>query len=268
MRRRWDAIIDVNGQRPAQLERSVALDAGWYLFISTLNAYADLSRPGIEEDSPTIVEFDPTDEAQAYGGNKAACERIVRERFGERTTIVRPGLIVGAWDYTGRFSYWPQRALRGGRFIVPGPEFRAVQFVDVRDLAAFAALAITREIGGAYNVVGPAAPFSLEGVGRVCVAAAAERGIASEAVPIRSEVLLDAGVQPWIDIPMWLEDPQYAALFEVSCGKAVAAGLEHHSPLETIRALMDWLSRQDSAIAASPGLSTEREAALLQEFAR
>ncbi len=264
---RWDAIIDVSGQRPEQLERSAGLDAGWYLFISTLNVYADLSRPVVHEESSTIVEFDSSDEAMAYGGNKAACERIVCDRFGERATIFRPGLIVGPWDYTGRFSYWPQRALRGGRFIVPEPPSRPVQFADVRDLAAFAVLAVSQRRDGAYNIVGPNRRFSLGELVRTCVAVAAEREIVSHAVSLRSEALIAAGIEPWTDIPMWLDDPQYAGLFEASYAKAVGAGLKHHSPLETVRALVDWLSQPESTSAAKPGLSTEREAQLLQQLA-
>ena len=37
-------------------------------------------------------------------------------------------------DPTGRFTYWPHRIARGGDVLVPGPAWRQVQFVDVRDL--------------------------------------------------------------------------------------------------------------------------------------
>jgi 2'-hydroxyisoflavone reductase len=268
LRKRWDAIVDVSGQRPDQIARSVDLNAGWYLFVSTLNVYADLSKPGVDEASPTISDFDPSDEAKAYGGNKAGCERAVRERFGENATVLRPGIIVGRWDYTGRFSYWPRRALRGGRFIVPGPESRPVQFADVRDLASFAALAITQGISGVFNVAGPREPLRFGDLARTCVTAAAERGVAAEAMPVRSEKLIGAGIEPWTDIPMWLEDPEFAGIFKVSHGKAAAAGLKHRSPLDTVRAIVDWLSEPESELATKPGLSEQREAELLQEFAR
>lgn len=267
LRERWDAIVDVSGQRPDQIARSIDLSAGWYLFVSTLNVYADLSKPNVNEASPTIIEFDPGNEAMAYGGNKAACERAVRERFGESATILRPGIIVGRWDYTGRFSYWPRRALRGRPFIVPGPESRRVQFADVRDLAAFAALAITQGTSGVFNVAGPREPLQLGDLARICVTAAAERGVAAGAVPVRSEKLIAAGLEPWTDIPLWLEDPQFAGIFEVSHENAIGAGLKHRSPLDTVRAVMGWLSEPESELATKPGLSEQREAELLQEFA-
>ncbi len=38
--------------------------------------------------------------------------------------IVRPGLIVGPHDPTGRFTYWPHRLARGGELLAPGPPER------------------------------------------------------------------------------------------------------------------------------------------------
>ena len=49
-----------------------------------------------------------------YGALKALCEAEVEGVFGERALIVRPGLIVGPYDPTGRFTYWAHRRARGG----------------------------------------------------------------------------------------------------------------------------------------------------------
>jgi 2'-hydroxyisoflavone reductase len=230
-----------------------------------LNAYADLSPPGVDETSPTIVEFDPTDEAMAYGGNKASCERLVQARFGERSTILRPGIIVGPWDYTGRFAYWPRRALHGGSFVVPAPASRPLQFIDARDLAAFAARAMTHRIAGVYNAAGPRKRFSLGELAQTCVAAAAERGIASNAIYADGSVLVADGIVPWTDIPLWLEEPAFAGLFDVENREALAAGLQLRAPMTTVRSVMDWLSQPDSASAASPGLSFERESEIMKK---
>src|SRR6185312_4631131 len=124
----WDAVIDVAAYEPANLERPLELRCKRYVFISTVSVYRDFSQIGITEESPVYETFDPADEAQRYGGNKAACERLVRERFGDRSAILRPGLIVGPWDPTGRFSYWCERTMRGGTFIVPSPPQRTVEF--------------------------------------------------------------------------------------------------------------------------------------------
>lgn len=263
---RWDAVIDVSGQRPEQLWRSTELDAGWYLFISTLNVYADLSHAGVDETAPTIAEFDPNDAAMAYGGNKASSERLVRARFGNHCTIVRPGIIAGPWDFTGRVTYWPRRALHGGRFIVPAPGSRSLQFIDARDLAAFAVRAITHRVAGTFNAAGPAERFSLGELADVCVAAAAERGVTAETVLVDAGPLIAAGVEPWTDIPMWLEEREFCGIFEVDNRKAIAAGLDLRPQVETMRALMDWLLQSDSAGAAAPGLSFERESEIIKNL--
>jgi len=264
---RWDGVVDVSGQEPAHVQRSCELNAAWYVFISTLNVYADLARDGVEETAATIEAFDPTDEAMAYGGKKAASERIVRDRFGERATVLRPGIIVGRWDYTGRFSYWPRRALRGGRFIVPGPPSRALQLIDARDLAAFAARALSERIGGEYNAVGPRDRFSIGELAETCAAAALERGLGAEPVFVDGEALIACGVEPWTDLPMWIASSPFDGIFSVSNEKAVAAGLEHRAPIESVRSLMDWLVTPEGEAAATPGLSAEREAELLQSLA-
>jgi 2'-hydroxyisoflavone reductase len=236
---RWDAVIDVSGQRPEQLRRSTELDAGWYLFISTLNVYADLSKPGIDETSPTIAAFDSTDEAMAYGGNKAACERLVQARFADRATIVRPGIIVGPWDYTERFTYWPRRAFRGERLVVPLPRSRPVQFIDARDLAAFVVRAITERLAGAFNAAGPRERFSLAELANTCIAAALEHGIESQIELVDAQTLMASGVTPWTDVPLWIEEPAFAGMFEVDNRKAIAAGLELRPPIEIVRSFMN-----------------------------
>jgi 2'-hydroxyisoflavone reductase len=65
------------------------------------------------------IAEDDRDRARHYGPQKAACERVVAAAFGARALIVRPGLIVGPRDPTGRFSHWPWRALAGGEILVP-----------------------------------------------------------------------------------------------------------------------------------------------------
>jgi 2'-hydroxyisoflavone reductase len=262
----WNAVIDVSGQLPEQLERSCELETDWYLFVSTLSVYTDLSKLGVDEEAPTIEAFDPSDEAAAYGGNKASCERIVLRQFGKRATIVRPGIIVGRWDYTGRFTYWPRRALQGGPFIVPAPRTRPVQFVDVDDLAAFAVRAVAQRRGGTYNVVGPRDAFSMGALIDGCVAAAAERGVCAEPIVLDGDRLIAKGVEPWTDLPMWVADPSYAGLFSASNARAIDAGLEFRPPTQTLRSLIDWIGMPEAVVAARPGLSREREAQILDEL--
>jgi 2'-hydroxyisoflavone reductase len=131
---RWDAVIDTSGYLPQVVARSAQALAsgGRYLFVSSISAY---SGEGFHEDAPLQAAPDPLPDAwtpETYGGLKAACEAIVRARFGERALVVRPGLIVGPHDPTDRFTWWPARIARGGRVAAPGRPERTVQFIDVR----------------------------------------------------------------------------------------------------------------------------------------
>src|SRR5207248_10670207 len=86
----WDVAIDVAAYEPRAVDLAVGALRGRverYLFVSTLSVYADHSTRQ-REDEPVL-------RADSYGGKKAACEEIVRQAFGDRSLIARPGLIVG-----------------------------------------------------------------------------------------------------------------------------------------------------------------------------
>ena len=257
----WDAIVDTCCYRPEQMQRSLELRTDRYVMISTVNVYADLRLPGTAETAPLIEEFDPSDEAAAYGGNKAACERLVMERYPRARLILRPGLIAGRWDPTGRFTYWCERLLRGGRVLAPGEPNRLIQFVDASDIAAFIAHALSHGVAGDFNMVGPAAPTTMATFIETCAQVAASRGAPPAQIVWTDETfLLENGVEPWRDLPLWLTDLQYAGILALDNGKALAAGFTPRPIAETIRAVLDWLAEGD---AARTGLAPEREAELL-----
>jgi 2'-hydroxyisoflavone reductase len=258
----WDAIVDTSGQRPEQLQRSLELRTERYLFVSSVNVYRDLSVAGISEAAPTIEDFDPDDEELSYGGNKAACERLVLERYPREGIVFRPGLIAGRWDGSGRFTYWCERFLRGGRVLAPGLPTRPVQFIDAADLAHFAEHLLSNSISGVFNVAGPAAPTTMERLLRECAQVAAERGAPPAAVTwANNEFLLERGVQEWLELPLWLTDPRFAGILEISNAKALAAGLRPRAIAETVRAALDWTKPEGRT--NNVGMSAERETELL-----
>ena len=157
----WDAVIDTCGYVPSQLETSTQFLRGratQYVFISSISAL-DLSGPSADESTPVLrlpegaSRTDMTPET--YGALKALCEAAVTAAFGDKALIVRPGLIVGPYDPTDRFTYWPERVARGGSILAPvGPQL-FVQFIDARDLAQWIVLQVERNKVGAFNVTGP-----------------------------------------------------------------------------------------------------------------
>ncbi|HEY1974973.1 MAG TPA: NAD-dependent epimerase/dehydratase family protein [Candidatus Baltobacteraceae bacterium] len=261
----WDAVVDVAAMEPANLERTLELRCKRYVFISTVSVYTDSATIGMTEDGPVCETFDPNDEAQRYGGNKVACERLVRERFGDRATILRPGLIVGPWDHTGRFSYWCERAMRGGAFVAPLPADQKVQFVDASDVAGFVERAISHDIGGTFNVIGPKETTTMGDLLALCAKAAGERGAPSgKPVWLESSFLLERGVKPWSDLPLWLPGDELQGILQTDRSRADAAGLELRTGLETVRRTMAFLTAHPEFLARG-GLTPEREAELLRE---
>ena len=76
----------------------------------TADPYALGSRAASEEEL----------EGDSYGALKVLCEAMVTEAYGEASTlIVRPGIVAGACDPSGRLTYWPQRVARGGTTLAP-----------------------------------------------------------------------------------------------------------------------------------------------------
>jgi 2'-hydroxyisoflavone reductase len=158
---RWDAVIDNSGYFPRQVSASAKLLAprvNQYIFISSISVYADNSAEGQDETAQLGVTPDPSVEKiteQTFGPLKALCEKTTEQALPGCTTVVRPGYIVGPDDPSGRFTYWPVRIDRGGEVLAPGAPVDPVQFIDVRDLAAWLITLVERGTTGVFNAAGP-----------------------------------------------------------------------------------------------------------------
>jgi 2'-hydroxyisoflavone reductase len=244
--RSWDAVIDVAGYVPAVVRRSAELlrDSGRYVFVSSISVYANFDEPW-DESGPTADLGDaPVDELAKdysnYGPLKALCEAEVEGVFGDRALIVRPGLIVGPHDPTGRFTYWPHRLARGGEILAPAPPERLAQFVDVRDLAEWMVDAIARELSGVFNATSEGIPWGelLDG---------------ANVTWVPDEFLQEHEVGEWMELPLWIAGTG----LRVDVGRIVAEGLRTRPLAETL-----------AGAAGAPdvegvGLTPEREAELL-----
>jgi 2'-hydroxyisoflavone reductase len=243
---------------------------GRYLFISTISVYSQVTEPHADEDAPVGVLDDPTTESSeggTYGPLKAACEKAVLDVFGaERTTIVRPGLVVGRFDPTDRFTYWVRRVWRGAEMLAPGGPDVQLQWVDVRDLARFAVHLVEREVAGVFNAVRPPDTVTMGDLLLAAEEAAAGsrsggRDGASNLTWVDWEFLAARDVRPWADLPAWLPSGSNQ-LLRLSSQRAVAAGLQTSPLLDTVADVLAWDSERGMP-ALKTGLSTEREAELL-----
>jgi 2'-hydroxyisoflavone reductase len=263
--RRWDAVIDVNGYLPRHVRASAELLAGaadLYLFISTISVYADFTVPGLDEDAP-LLEPEPGDaEAEkippggGYGRLKVLCERAVREACPDRALIVRPCIVVGPWDGSGRFSWWVERAARGGEALAPGRPDRPVELIDARDLAAWALRMVERHATGTFNAAGPEKTLSMREMLETCREAT---GGDARFTWVDDGFLAERGVE----LPFWqLEETEGYDL--VDNRRALSQGLILRPLAESARDVHAWVAA-DPAARAPEGLPRDREAALLAE---
>jgi len=264
--REWDAVIDPSGFVPRIVRASAELLRGrarHYVFVSSASVYAEPYVPGFDETAPTVGLEDPASEEvlRDYGALKAVCEDVVRELFPDAHTNVRAGLIVGPHDASGRFTYWPLRASLGGDVLAPGPAERLTQFIDVRDLAAWMVDACRRGLSGTFNATGE--PLPLASVLAAC-------GI-SQPVWVDEAFLLEQGVGPWMEVPLWIPAAEEAFL-QMSVAKAVAAGLSFRPVEETARDTLAWAKAAAAELVTetpygTAGLDPAREVELLRAWA-
>ncbi|MDQ3283850.1 MAG: NAD-dependent epimerase/dehydratase family protein [Acidobacteriota bacterium] len=268
--REWDAVIDNPTTLPRWVRDAAAIlkgHADQYLFISTISVYADNSKTNMDETDKTIVLEDPTIETinspEAYGGLKALSEKEAEKAFPGKTTIVRPGLIVGAGDNSDRFSYWPLRIARGGEVLAPGNPTDPVQFIDARDLGEWTIRLLEQKTYGTFNATGPAHPLTmaemLYGIKAVTTAGA-------QFTWVPAEFLEAQKVGPWMDMPVWIPPSGDSAGFATrNINRALAAGLTFRpladTATETIRFAASRPAERNEKMRA--GLKPEREAEVL-----
>src|SRR3954462_6317101 len=260
--RSFDAVVDTSGYVPRIVAETMdALGAvGHYTFVSSISVYADLTTPPTEESAVRELE-QPTEEwREAYGELKADCEDEVRARFPD-AFVPRPGLIVGPWDPTGRFTYWPQRFAAGGRVLAPAPPDADAQVIDGRDLADWIVRAAESGLAGTYNAVDCPIPRSelVETCERVA-------GKDAEVVWVDGAFLAEHEVGEGMELPLWLIDPAFAAMLSVDPSAAFAAGLEPRPLEETVRDTLAWVQAGDAPADTPAGLDRAKEQAVLDAW--
>jgi 2'-hydroxyisoflavone reductase len=251
----WDAVIDTSAYVPRQVRAAAqALQGrvGHYQLVSSISVYASLGPDGVDETGALATLDDPKVEAingQTYGGLKVLCEQAAHQSLGPRCLVTRPGLIVGPHDPTGRFSWWVQRLQRGGEVLAPGDPSTPVQFIDVRDLAAWMLLQAERGTTGVFNLTGPNTPLTMGGL---LEEARHVLNPGATLTWVDEPWLLDAGVQPWTDLPVWLPRAQ-AGLHRTHTGRAQATGLQCRPLACTLRDTAAWLADAGAGVGAGAG---------------
>lgn len=251
-----DVVIDV-ATNPDHVARALGQfpDARW-IYVSTISVYPVVTQPAGTPETTPVCE--PATSG-GYGGLKVACENLVR---ASNHVIVRPGLIVGPGDPTGRFTYWPARIDRasadGMPYIAPGEGDEWVQWIDVRDLADWCVVLAGSTITGTFDAVAPAVTrdeFLIE----LSTIAHPTPVWLSAAELSRHEVSFWAGDRA---IPLWIPVAEMAGLMARDHRPAESAGLRTRPLAVTARDTLSW----HHAGGPAGGLTRAEELAVLAEL--
>jgi 2'-hydroxyisoflavone reductase len=269
--REWDVVFDVNCYVPRLARDAASLLKGSvdrYLFVSTGSVYdfTQLTPHADESATLEVLEDETTEEwmGPAYGGLKVLCEKAVEEIMPGRVFIPRLGVVAGPHDPTDRMTYWVTRVARGGEVLVPGAPDRPIQFIDARDLAAFAVSAMEKGLVGIYNTIGRS--MSWQDWLDACRAASGsdptytwidDLGFFQENI--------DMQAKPYGVLPGAVPAP-LAQLFTMKSDRAMAEGLTYRPAEETARDILAWDRTRPADAERRAGLTPDQEQMLLEKW--
>lgn len=266
--KRWDVCIDnsASNYKWVRLSAGLLKDAvHQYIYVSSISAYSDFSHPGMDVDAPTYTYetagVSPDAEKLPYGLQKALSEKEAEKALPGRTTIVRPGLIVGPRDTSDRFTYWPVRIQRGGEVLAPGTPDDPTQIIDARDLTGWMIRLAENDTTGIFNATG-----RTRGMAELLYGIHASVSVPATFTWVDAAFLAAHDVKPWSDMPVWIPPTGDMAGFgRIDIHRAVDAGLTFRPLGETTRDTLAWWREQPADRQASPraGLEPAREAKVL-----
>lgn len=265
----WDAVVDTWSGAPAVVRESARLladRAAHYGYVSSRSVYRWPIPPGADESAPVVDADAGSTDPSDYAAAKRGGELAVLESFAGRSLLTRAGLILGPHEDVGRLPWWLDRISRGGPVVAPGPRDRGLQYVDARDLAAWMLDAAARALDGTFDAVSRPGHTTTAELLETCNEVT---GGGAELVWVAPEVVEDARVSPWTDLPIWAPPTgELAGLHEGDTSAALTHGLRCRPVQETVADTWRWL-QQDGFPPPKPGrpelgLSADAERRLLE----
>lgn len=270
--REWDVVLDNSCYYPRVIDMvaDIVKDVvKQYVVISTISVYAGYEEVGMNEDAPLATLEDPTIEevtGDTYGGLKVLCEEAAQNAMPDKTTIIRPGLIVGPMDRTDRFTYWPVRVERGGEVLSPGDPDQGIQFIDVRDLMSFTLKCVEAQRFGVFHCTGKSGAVS---TGKLLTESKKVSGSDASFTWVPADFLEEKEVQPWQEMTCWVPaEGEYAGFGSIDISRALDAGMKLRPLKKTIADTLEWWKAQPEnpegpRTDLRAGLAPEKEAEVL-----
>lgn len=125
------------------------------------------------------------------------------------------------------------------------------QYVDARDLADFVLTCAQTGRPGEYDVVTPAGKYTW---GDLANAVAEVAG--GKPVFVEDDVLIEAGVEQWRGLPMWVpQTEQLPGLWAVDGSAAREFGFDDRPLVQTVADTWTWLQKQGADWAPTARMS-------------
>jgi len=261
----WDLVVDTWSWGPRAVTDAAAhlsARAGHYVYVSSRSVYAD--PPPLADESAAVVDGSVDDaDHDDYARAKRGGELGALAGFGDRALLLRPGLILGPRENIGRLPWWLGRIARGGEVVAPGPADAGIQYVDARDLAAFA---LDSGATGAVDLVTRPDAVTMRDLLETAVEVVGSDATLRWFTPER---LLAADVGQWVELPVWIAPgPDYEGMHRAGVARAFDLGFAPRPLRDTIADTWDWLRSIGGTAPQRPdrpvvGLPAEKERALL-----
>ncbi|MFI1207942.1 SDR family oxidoreductase [Streptomyces sp. NPDC020802] len=251
----WDVVVDTWSAAPRVVRDAARLlkdRVRTYVYVSSCSVYAWPQPAGYDESAPAVADASPDAGQTDYARDKRGGELAVLDAFGEeRALLVRAGLILGPYENIGRLPWWLARAERGGPVLAPGPRELPLQYVDVRDLAEWTLTAVEGGASGPYNLISPPGHATM---GTLLDACARVTGGAAELRWTEPDVILAAGIEPWVQLPVWVPpgSESHDMMHRADVSKAVRDGLRCRPVAETVADTWTWLQDIGGAAPQRP----------------
>ncbi|MFF0016122.1 SDR family oxidoreductase [Streptomyces sp. NPDC005374] len=268
----WDLVVDTWSAAPRAVRDAARLLRGRaerYTYVSSSSVYVWPQPAGYTEDAPVVEGAAADAEQTDYARDKRGGELAALDAFGaDRSLFVRAGLILGPYENIGRLPWWLGRIARGGPVLAPGPRDLPLQYIDVRDLAEWVLGAAVAGLNGPYNLVSPRGHTT---TGELLDACVAVTGSTAELRWTDPDIVLDAGIGPWTELPIWVPPATdlHDTLHGADTSRAAAAGLRCRPVTETVTDTWHWLLGLGGVAPQRPdrpvlGVRPDKEASVLE----
>ena len=271
--RDWDVVIDDSGYVPRIVKLSADLlkdHVRHYIFVSSISVYGTFPKPGLDEDDKVAEPPDPKIE-EVNGRNLCGPEGRLRASHREHLRIpLHDRAAALSWSDPATAPIdsriGPVRVARGGQVLAPGSANDPLQFIDVRDLAAFMRRCAEVRPPGRFNACSPPGVHTMGEVLETSkrVSGSNATFVWADAGFIQKNGLMEKGEIPSGFRRAARAPPQCSSARRAPSSKACASAIS----TTTVRDTLDWYNKRpaEHQQKLAVGLTPEREAELLKQL--